>query len=232
MILSIGVSPESFWVPIVLIFGGLIAAFTAWYGFKAYKLTSNKRYFYFTLAFILLSLELIIFGIVAPAIMAYYRYFHGFNVTYLLYLVHGLNIIFVFSTLMAYSLFILIYSKLERLSLTLLVTTLILSLAGYSYYLAYIGEAYASRLGFNLVSIMLLSFIILYAARNYAFRRSVNSLLVLITFIFIGLGHVLFVFDRFSNLLNLYGFIIQLVGYITLFIMFLRINYGQKKKQV
>lgn len=203
--------------------GAIIALLVAGYGYKAYKLTARNRYLYFSLAFILLGIGLLIFALVIPALFYYYKFYPNVYAGGLLYVSRTLNFIYMFAILMAYTLFVFIYSRIERKSIMALLAALVLSLVVYSF-------VYISFIGFNLISGMLLVFVIFYTSKNWLRRRNFNSLLVVLTFCLIAVSHALFIVGGFKNIFYFFAHGAQLIGYFSLFILFLRVHYGRKKK--
>lgn len=205
-------------------FGALIALFIAIYGYKAYKLTQDKKYLYFGSAFGLLSFNLFLFVLMIPALYVYYTYFKNIDPGLLLNVSHILNFIYMFVTLMAYAVFIVIYAGMARRSLMLLLGSLVFSLVVYSY-------LSVSFVGFNLIALLLLAFVIAYNAKNYILGKKRQSALVLSAFILIALGHLFFILEIFNSLFYVIGHITQLIGYISLLIVVLRVmKHGRKKR--
>lgn len=205
-------------------FGALIALFIAIYGYKAYKLTKDKKYLYFGSAFGLLSFNLFLFVLMIPALYIYYTYLSGVDPGMLLSVSHMLNFIYMFVTLMAYTVFVVIYAGMARRSLMLLLGSLVFALVIYSY-------ANVSFIGFNLVALLLLAFVIGYNLKNYIKKERSSSPLVLSAFALIALGHLFFILEIFNSLFYVLGHITQLIGYVCLLVVVLRImKHGGKKR--
>ena len=130
-----------------------------------------------------------------------------------------------FATLMAYTLFVFIYAKIKRKGMKILLTLLVLGLAIHSF-------IKVSSLSFNLVAILLLSFILIYVARNYFKKKTLNSFLVLLTFGLIQISHLLFITALQYNNFYFFAHLTQLIGYSILFILFMRINYGWASRKI
>lgn len=216
---------EHIWVGVAIqFFGALIALFIAIYGYKAYKLTKDRKYLYFGSAFGLLSFHLFLFVSMIPALYVYYTYFRHIDPGVLLSVSHFLNFIYMFITLMAYAVFVVIYAGMARRSLMLLLGSLVFALVMYSY-------IYISFIGFNLVALLLLLFVIAYNAKNYIRKKKKGSSLVLSAFILIALGHLFFILEMFNSVFYVIGHIIQLIGYISLLVVVLRIlKHGREKR--
>ena len=57
-----------------------IAIIVCYYGYKAYKVSKDKRRLYFSSAFGLIGLNLLLFAIIIPALFIYYNFFPGVDV--------------------------------------------------------------------------------------------------------------------------------------------------------
>ncbi|MAG50386.1 hypothetical protein CL621_01950 [archaeon] len=202
-----------------------IAIIVCYYGYKAYKVSKDKRRLYFSSAFGLIGLNLLLFAIIIPALFIYYNFFPGVDVGKFSYISGILNLIYIFATLMAYTLFVFIYAKIKRKGTKILLTLLVLGLAIHSF-------IKVSSLSFNLVAILLLSFILIYVVRNCLKKRTINSWLVLFTFGLILSSHLLFITALQYNNFYFFAHLTQLIGYSILFILFMRINYGWASRKI
>lgn len=176
----------------------IIAFLIFYYGYKAYKLTNEKKYLYFGLGFLSLLGAFIILGltlIIHTGALLFFnfdltQYRDLVNIYHLVYL---LNIILV---LFAYMIFIITFLKIQRKDVVLMLMLFIVALAFPSYYWSYTY--------FNLVSIGLLGFVIYYQGSVYSHKKSINQFLVLLAFIFLAVSHV-------------FAMLVQVKGYSTLF---------------
>ncbi len=210
---------------LIQFFGVIIALIIAIYGYKIYKINKERVHLFFSSAFALISLDLIIYALVIPALLLYYQYgvCSACSLSSLLTVSHVLNFVYMFSTLMAYLLLIFAYSNIDRKSIMGLLIALVLSLVVFSF-------LDRSFIGFNLISLLLLLFIVFYTGRNYSQKKTSNSFLVLLSFILLALAPPLFILESFNNLFYLLGHVSQLLGYLSLLIMFIRVQHGRKKK--
>ena len=204
--------------------GAVIALLIALYGYKCYKLTSTKTDLYFSLAFLLLGTSFFIYVLLVPAIYIYYTYFQSVDPGFLLKGSHYLNFLFIFLTLIAYTILNLIYSKIKNPNAIITVSILILALTYFVYY---------SRSSFmlSLVSGLLALQITMNTYKNWANKKNKNALLVVISFALIALANGFFALGNYINISLLFGHITQLLGYASLLVMVLRINYGSGKKK-
>jgi len=209
---------------IIQLIGMVIALLISYYGLKCYKISSKKTDLYFSLAFFLLGLTLLIYIFVVPAVFIYYTYYSSIDPGILLKGSHILNFIFIFSTLGAFALLNLVYSKIKTPNAIITVFILILSLAYFIYYSR-------SFIGLNIVSFLLVLQISLNIYKNWSKKKTTNSLLVLVAFAFIGLSTLFFILGNYLNISFLFGHISQLLGFGSLLTMLLRIHYGHRKKK-
>jgi hypothetical protein len=223
-----------YWIAVIIhLISAVIALYVSYVLYKSYIISKEKIYLYLFTAFLLLCIDLLIFTLVFPGVFIYYKYYAYLDAGVLLPIVHFLNLVYMFCTLMAYTLFIFIYSKAQRRSIMALLTALVLSLVIYSY-------VYVNHLGFNLVCALLLLFVMYYTFRNYITKKTKNSALVFLAFSLIFIAHLLLalffllhkgLIESFKNVLFIIGHVAQLTGYLTLLILFARVKqHGRKKK--
>ena len=208
---------------LIQFFGAFIAIILAIYGFKAYWVSRERKYLLFGSAFALLGLDLIIYAILIPAGYIYYSFYPGVYLGVLLDAVRFLHFIFVAATLLAYTLLISVYAKLNRRVIIALLGSLVLVIAGFVY-------RYQSITGFNLVSVMLLGFIMIYTGRNWISRKTASAGAVFLAFMLMALGHVAFIGSSISDRAFMIGHLLQLVGYISLLYgLFIMLKKNAKK---
>ena len=203
----------------------IVAAVIALYGYKAYKLTHEKKYAFFGLSFLLQFIGYIIL-ITAFIIHKTTAYFFpesipGIikNIVPLYHSIYGVYILF---TLLAYTLFILIYAEIkERAELTL-IGFLILAL---------MYPAFHSFRFFNAIVIGLLLFVLYYQLRIYLEKKELNKLLVIIAFILFLLSHiVLFVYGPIVSIVAI-AYTIQLISFLIFLAIVLRIEIKWQRKE-
>ncbi len=203
----------------------IVAAIIALYGYKAYKLTHEKKYAFFGLSFLLQFLGYIIL-ITAFIIHKTTRYFFPEaipeaikNIVPVYHSIYGVYILF---TLLAYTLFILIYSDIKERSELSLIGFLILAL---------MYPAYNSFDFFNAVAIGLLLFVLFYQLRNYLVKKELNSLLVMLAFLLFLVSHsILFLLGATSSVVAA-AYSIQLFSFLLFLIVVLRIELRWHQKE-
>lgn len=211
----------------IQLLGAILALVIAYYGYKSYKITNRNKDLYFSLAFLLLSINLFIYLALIPSTILYYVYSYGTQIPSSILILGSqlFNFIFIFSTMFAYALLILVYSDLEKKNFIILIFSLIFSLAAFSY-------VFKSILGFNLVSALLLVFIVFHTYKNYIKKKTRTSLLVLMAFIFLIFSHISFALNilQTSTPIYLTARSLQFLGFASFLIMLIRVYYGRKKK--
>jgi len=197
----------------------LVAFLIATLSYKAYKVTEENKYYYFSLAFALMGLSFAIYSVVNWILLTHiFLPLNGalelFDFTFLIYML----LIF-----LAYTLIFIVTLKIEQRKVGLLIFALIalLTLFSYQYYLK-----------FHMISFILLFLLAHQFYTNYSEKKNTNSLLVFISFYLLASAQLLFVGMVYINqLLYVAAVILQLIGFLTLFYMTLRVNYGGKKRK-
>lgn len=208
----------------IQLIGAIIALLISFYGYKCYKLSSLKTDLYFSLAFFLFGASFFFYVFMVPAVYIYYTYYQAIDPGILLRCSHLLNAVFIIITLGAYTILNLVYSKIKNPNAIITVLILITALSYFIYY---------SRNSFilNLICASLALLIAISTYTNYHRKKNKNSLLVVLAFVLITLANLFFALGNYINISFLFGHITQLLGYISLLIMVLRINYGSRKKK-
>ena len=211
---------------VIQILGLIISLVIAYYGYKLYKITSRKIDLYFSIAFALLSLDLITYIIAVPTVFLYYAYYYpAVQPGVLLTFAQILNFVYMFTTSLAFIFLIMVYSGIERKNVIALIASLIFALTAYSY----ITRSY---FGFNLINALLLAFIVFHVYNNFLAKKSKSAFLVMVSFMLLTISYLIlaYVFYFSSNLAYLFSHILQFLGYASLLIMLIRVKYGRKKK--
>jgi hypothetical protein len=206
---------EAFLGIIVVLISLAIAALS----YKSYKLAGEKKYSYFSISFLLISLAFAFYSLINALLTTHIsttltNLLSGFDYGFLIHMM---------LTFLAYTLLIIVTLKVEERKTGLLIFSLMMLLALFSY------QYYIK---FHLVSFILLFFLAYQFYTNYKEKKSANSFLVFISFYLLACSEILFLaMVYFSPLFFVAADIIQLIGFILLFIMFLRINYGREKRE-
>jgi len=76
----------------------------------------------------------------------------------------------------------------------------------------------------ELLAITMLGFVAVSSLMNWLHQRNLNSALVFLGFGFMFLSHLLFLFMIFDELLLFFGQVMQLIGFVCLLIMLVKVN--------
>jgi hypothetical protein len=192
---------------IVFSFCALVAFFISFFSYKTYGLTEEKKYAYFSLGFLFLSIGLILHAVGNLSLYLGIEKCMQFNCNppqQFLFLAHLAHIILTF---FAYNIIILIYFKVKEKTLITLafMEAFLLALLTFDSYL------------YNVVGLMFMLFIVYGAYRVYAKDKHKNALLALIAFILIALSHVLFIFNY-----SITAYLSLFVGFMSFLLIFIR----------
>lgn len=232
MIVSIGGPQWFFKIDSVfqIIFALVTLAITI-YSYKAFHFAKERRFKYFSAAFLLLGIGFLVLSI--SNLLIYLGLYDGIlsrwgelNVANAVYMVH---ILFM---LTGYMLMIIISMHLEKRRLVALLMAITFLFVLFSYKTDAPNFNAVSFVKFHIVSLIFLSFVAWQFHENYAQKKSVNAGLVFASFYTLAVAELFFSMVRVMNLFYVIGYILQLVGYSLLFAMFVRVvNYGRTKKQ-
>lgn len=190
---------------------------------KALKLTKDRKFIYFTIAFALIGLGLLIRSMtnvvvflglpwadqVMSAKISDYR-------GYFFFVGYGA---FIVSTVVGYVLLAVSTMKIREPRITILLTALVLLLLGLS-------SSYF--LSFYLVSTILLAFITYHVCRNCLERKSVTAGLVFAAFALQLFANVAFVLELYHQLFYYVANISLLAGYGVLLLALVRVLWGKR----
>lgn len=201
---------------------GLITAFAiSYFGWKAYSLFKDKRFLYFFIGFAFIGLNLLAHSILNIAINFDFLDFILKNKNAFILSLFFFYYLFILAILLAYASFIIMYSKLDKAAIIILIYVLTLTV-GTFYFTSYPK--------FNIAASVLLAFVVYYTGRNYVQQKTTNSLLVFSAFVLILLSHLLVIMELFIRTFYIFRYVFELAGFICLLVMFLRVMYGGKKK--
>lgn len=200
----------------VIEFLSLAVAFViSLYGFKAYKITKQKNYLYFSIAFLLTAVAYV-FKIISELVI-YSRYvekrivgpfvFSRIVVEPVIWIHTYAHIIFQFLLTFALLLLLIVVYKINNKQTTILLLSFAAAatLAGHLVQLVF---------HFTISAFILL--LVCHFYKNYKGKKTTNSLLVMLAFIGMLASNILFMFKMYDS--NIYaiaeGF--QLLGFLTL----------------
>ncbi|HLD10512.1 MAG TPA: hypothetical protein VJB89_00375 [Candidatus Nanoarchaeia archaeon] len=197
----------------------LIVIGLVFYGYRAYKLTKEKKYFYFTAGFVIIVLDFII---------------HSFVNSYIYYnlLVHNFcSVSCQMNTLLRlFGICFWIYAVINLLAYTILAITFTKSRWRFeifsSIFLLSIPTLYLLRSFFilNLFAFLFLIPIIYVTYCNYHKKKSFDSYLVFGAFSFIFLSHLFYIFEFLSGIFYVLGLSSLFIGYSLLLYLLIRVK--------
>jgi len=205
----------------------IIALAIAYQALKGYRLTKQRTLWYVHFSFAVLSAGLLIASLTGfLGILA--RTMRGtLSLTWVGYSIYFL------AQLLAYSMLIYAYVSQTR---TLGTTPVVATLASLLGFATQASPAQGIRLLGPLVEYhpipeTLLLFLVLYIAvqtgMNYLSTKDRNAFLVFLAFLLLTLSHLFFILQPFGALLFVIGHILQLLGFVSLFTMLLRVTRSQ-----
>lgn len=200
----------------------IVSFLVAIFAYKVYKMTSQKKYLNFSIAFLLISLALS-FKIISNFVYFYKtveQSFYGlFTITYR-YNFDFVNIIasFLYRFLMLIAFTMLLVSVLrvkdKRLVFLLMVFSFLLVILSFNSYFI-----------FHLLLVLILGFISYHSFDNYRTKKSRGSMLVMTAFMVLLISQFVFVFQYFTDELYGIGESLLLIGFLlilTEYILILR----------
>lgn len=197
----------------------LVTLLIATLSYKAYKLTDEKKYSYFSIVFLLLSFATAFYSLLNLLLTLHV----STTLTNILEAFDYGFLIFMSLTFLAYTLLLIITLKIDQRKVGLLIFSLIMLLAIFSY---------QYFIKFHMISFLLLFFLAYQFCSNYLEKKNTNSLLVFISFYLLACAEILFLAMAYINdLFFVAADVIQLIGFSILFVMFLRVNYGRKTRK-
>ena len=196
---------------------GIVTMLVALLSYKAFSLTEERKYKYFSLSFFILSLSFLIFSIVSGLLIMH-------KVPLLYIFVENFDYVFfthVIFTLLAYMLLIIITFRIDNKKAAGLLASLALLLAVFSY---------QHYLKFHIVSLVLLFFLTYQFYTNYSEKKLQNAKLVFSSFYLLTVAELFFILMLYIGPgLYIFARIIQFLGYLILFYTFLRVIHHDNK---
>lgn len=198
----------------------LVTLLIAAMSYKAYKVTEEKKYSYFSAAFALMSLSFLVYSVLNIALTmhlsnALTALLTDFDYGFLLHM------IFMFAAL---TLLLVVTLKIEQKKVIILLFTLMLlfSIFSYQYYIK-----------FHLISFLLLFFLGHQFYTNYLEKKNFNAKLVFISFYLLACAQVFFLaMVYFNPIFYVVADILQLLGFGVLLWMFVRVlQHGRETRK-
>ncbi len=200
---------------VVLELLAMLASFSiSYFGYKAHKILSQKRFFYLGLAFFFIGISFL-----ARTIVHILFYIFGAK-ELLIEVLQNINygsLFYMILTLVGYLIIVAVITELfDRRTVPLL---FLISLAGILF-------SQAPTQLFHIISLILLFFIMWRQLLNYAKNKNMNALLIFITFLLLSGGHVLFMSRLYLGtpyMIYILAHLFQLFGYLALLLAMIRV---------
>lgn len=204
------------------ILGIIVSFLICYFAYKGYKLTTEKRYKYFSYGFLFLGLNFLSHVILNILVnMDYVQYFVEREYTPVILSLFGIYYLFLIAVMLAYMLLAMVYSEAKSQKWTWL----------FFFWAIVIGTyAFRDQTTFNLFSAIPLSFIVFITFEKYLQTKNKNLLFTSMSFLCLFLFHVLVLIELINKTIYIVRYLILLVGLILLLITLLKIFYGRKKK--
>lgn len=200
---------------IIEIVSMLVSFLVAFMGYRAYKVTSQKRYQYFTISFSFIGLGFLILFLTNILLMFQTKlssFIFVFTKGYLIY---------TFFIAIGYLVLAILAVKItNNKAMLLLLFTIIIALV----------FATNQNFVFHLITVILLAFIALHFFLNYHEKKTHTSFLVFLSFIFMIAAHILLLIISYSPAAYIISSFLQLFGFLVLFYVIIRCLLNARKK--
>lgn len=209
------------------LFSVIVLALVFWLSFKAYKLTRDFKYKYFTAGFgalaiaflskavtdLWLTLAFVVKRGIPPPSQAIENIGEVFLAGYL---------VFIFMSLIAGVLLVTSTFKVRERRVLFLMALLVLTPF-------YLSASYSTS--FYLLSLIIYIFIALHFMQNFARRKSVASGLVAVAFSLIAVAQGMFLFDILKQKFYVVAHLAQLTGFMLLLVLLLKVLFYDRAKK-
>ncbi len=205
-------------------FGVLAAVLISIIGYKAYKLTKERRFFYFSLAFVFITLSFIARALTAAVVLGQVGAVAGTPSAALT--LSGLESIFDLGRFVYFGLVFAAYLILLALSMRIYDKKLLGLLSIFMALFAF--SAFDSLpIMFYLVSFVLLAFIAWNYRANYHEKKTKAAFLASFAFCILTLEPVFFIAGLVMKELSIGAYVVRLIAYVTLLLMLVKV-YSKK----
>ena len=192
----------------------VITIFIAGLSYKASSLTKEKKYTFFGTAFLLIATSYLIFILFALFFNKLRPILEVFDFVFFLHML---------LMLVALTILLIVVLKIKNKKVTSLIFVFIL---------LFILFSFQYFIKFHIISFFLLGFLTLQFYSNYKKKRNINTKFVFVSFFLLTCSHIFFAAIRASEALYIAGEVLQLLGFIILFFMLMRlVTYGRKKRK-
>ncbi len=187
--------------------------------FKAYRLSHDSKYKYFGLSFLLISAANLIYWFFASSLLLHV----STTLSALLAKFDFAFLGYIFLLILALTLLLIVTLRIQSGKVMLL----LLSLA--TLFVLYSRQNY---LKFHITAFLLLFFLAHQFYSNYLESKKDNAKIVFSAFFTLTCAEVFFMLSiLYTTWFYVVAYVFQLVGYLTLFYLFLRLTNGRKKRK-
>lgn len=204
--------------------GIIVALMISYYGYKAYKLTNQRKHRYFFYGFLFLGVNFFAHVLLNLMLrLGFARWFVEQKYTIYIWPLFGIYYFFLIGLLLAYISFAILYLQIKNKRDIRLF---------YMWGFVIGAFSFTEYLVFNVLAAVPLSFIVLHLYDKYKSnkRRQTNQLFTLLAFVSLFLFHILVLLEPLTNIFFTIRYTVLLIGLLFLLVTFLRIFYGRTKK--
>ncbi|MDD5416994.1 MAG: hypothetical protein PHU12_03390 [Candidatus Aenigmarchaeota archaeon] len=192
--------------PIIYILASMIGFLVSFYFYRSYTFAKQKEHYYMYLSFASLSMGFLVFGITEL-----YTY---------LSLIKGLTTMFTeFSSFRDFGIWI--YYACSLISYSLLCLIYLPKNLKFALFLPYWYKGFPY---FHVLSLFLISYVIFRSTANWFVNRTRNSMLVMLSFLMLGLYHMFMFFTSFSEWMVVIAHVALICGFLSMFWMIFRVS--------
>ncbi|MBT4416519.1 hypothetical protein HOC80_00270, partial [archaeon] len=186
----------------------------------AYNFTGDKKYKFFSLSFLLISLANLVFWFFTSLLVLHVSP----RLSELIGIFDFPFLAYTFLSLIAYMILLIIALKIDSKKIMLLLMSL-----------SFLFVLFSKQnfLKFHITAFLLLFFLSYQFYTNYLENKKINAKVVFTSFYLLTCSEIFYIATVYSsNIFYVVAQALQLIAYLTLFYLFLRlINYGRKKRK-
>jgi len=197
---------------VIYLLSSVICFLAVLYSYKAYKIDPKKKVIFLMFGFLLLGLGFVMLALPSLYIYFGFNYQGGLSINYVNYI--GFSAYYFLSTA-AYFLFLLMYIPKGFKSKNFVI---------------FVPLWYASSVKFHSVSVGIISLVLIQTIINSLKKKNLDSYLVMFAFLSLAMFHLLLLLASFSVINFVLANSILILGFLSLLLMLIRVNYGGKEK--
>jgi len=193
------------------IFSFIVSALISSFSYKVYKLTKEKKFRNFSIAFLFITLSFVVQA--ATNLIIYFNLQKGSD--FILAAINNGFTGYALLTIAGFFLLALLSLKITDIKVISLVAVLIIVAL-------FVSPAFI--VAFHLILLALLAFLTFNFYKNCCEKKSLNSKTVFMAFLFMTFAHIFHLAGRYTAPVFIAGNIIQFIGYLALLIAILRVK--------